>query len=100
MSPRPSQLPRSLRGTGRAGFHPGLDQRAGLLLCTGRRAASGARRPGPAHKRIFADVVDEAAISADVAAVLPAIGAMYDGSDWAWVPVLPETNIEAAIRQG
>jgi len=45
-------------------------------------------------------VVDEAAISADVAAVLPAIGAMYDGSDWAWVAVLPETNIEATIRQG
>jgi len=45
-------------------------------------------------------VVDEAAISADVAAVLPAIGAMYEWQRLGMVAVLPETNIEAAIRQG
>src|SRR5439155_11799190 len=48
-----------LRGTGRSGFHPGLNQRAGLLLRTGRGAAAGAGGPGPADQRIFADVMDK-----------------------------------------
>src|SRR3954447_3052681 len=48
-----------LRGTGGSGFHPGLNQRAGLLLRTGRRAAADAGDPGPADQRIFADVMDK-----------------------------------------
>src|SRR5882762_9767949 len=48
-----------LRGTGRAGFHPGLDQGAGLLLRAGHGAAASAGSPGPANQRIFADMMDE-----------------------------------------
>ncbi len=48
-----------LRGTGSAGFHPGLDRRTGLLLRSGRGTAAGAGGPGPAHQRIFAYVMDE-----------------------------------------
>src|SRR5438128_5590756 len=48
-----------LRRTGRAGFHPGLDQSAGLLLRAGHRAAASAGGPGPPNQRIFADMLDE-----------------------------------------
>src|SRR5882757_6144766 len=48
-----------LRGTGCSGFHPGLNQRAGLLLRTGRGPAADAGDPGPADQRIFADVMDK-----------------------------------------
>src|SRR5215216_4404853 len=48
-----------LRRTGRAGFHPGLDQRTGLLLRAGHGAAASAGSPGPADQRIFADMMDE-----------------------------------------
>ena len=48
-----------LRRTGRAGFHPGLDQSAGLLLRAGHRAAASAGSPGPPNQRIFADMMDE-----------------------------------------
>src|SRR5436305_11970128 len=48
-----------LRGTGRSGFHPSLNQRAGLLLRSWRGAAAGAGGPGPADQRIFADMMDK-----------------------------------------
>src|SRR5258705_1371783 len=48
-----------LRGTGSSGFHPGLNQRTGLLLRTRRGAAAGTGDPGPADQGIFADVMDK-----------------------------------------
>src|SRR5665647_777283 len=51
-------LNRSVR-TGRAGFHPGCDQRAGLLLRAGSGPPAVAGRPGPTDQMVVADMRDE-----------------------------------------
>src|SRR5260370_14281155 len=47
------------RRTSRPGFYPGIDQRAGFLLRTGRRGATEARVPSPTDQRVGTDVMDE-----------------------------------------
>src|SRR5258705_11395078 len=49
----------SIDWTNCAGFHPGFDQRASLLLRARSGGASIAGRPGPADQRVLANVVDE-----------------------------------------
>src|SRR5205809_3405778 len=67
-----------LRRTGRAGFHPGLDQSAGLLLRAGHRAAASAGSPGPPNQRIFADMMDEfLELASTVACGILALGADF-----------------------
>src|SRR5258706_6267420 len=49
----------SMDWTSCAGFHPGFDQRASLLLRARSGGAPIAGRPGPANQRVLANVVDE-----------------------------------------
>src|SRR5262249_42126216 len=53
--PNPSRLV----GARRPGFHPGLDERARLLLRAGGRLPAISGRPGPTNQSIAADVMDE-----------------------------------------
>src|SRR5215470_3789055 len=53
--PNPSRLVGALR----PGFHPGLDERARLLLRAGSRLPAISGRPSPTDQVIFADMLNE-----------------------------------------
>src|ERR1700753_894044 len=53
------RIGRSGQRTCRAGLYPGLDQRAGLCLRTGRGGAAETGVPGPADQRVRTDMMDQ-----------------------------------------